>query len=276
MRAVLIGTSDESPTTHLRSAADWEVLDDPGFGRDDVLARFAEVREHVRTSGRNRLPTHVDNSLIRRVIDAHPEYKARSIYPAAIANALLILSQIPAAARHDLEAEQIVVAVHHELNVHAVLFVRADGTAFTVRARHDDRSHLEPATDSMATSLAAAGTRYTRNAELLEVTGGLIAEGRVVTYRTRVGAWFRAALSPVPRTLLLVGLVLTVFDLAFFVISRGEHNAWTWLDGFSGRLATAAFGAALIAGAQQASKLRELLRLRGPARGQLAAYVNWQ
>lgn len=276
MRAVLTGTSSESITARLRGAADWEVLDDRGFGREELLARFSEVREHVRVSGRSRLPTHVDNSLIRRVINAHPEYSARSIYPPALANALVLLSQVPAAARHDLDAEEILIAVHHELNVHAVLFARAGGATFTVRLRHDDRKHLEPATDSMATSLAAATTRYTKNAELLEVNGGLIARGPVVTYRSRIGAWFRAALAPVPRTLILVGLVFTAFDLAFFIASHGEHNAWTWLDGFSGRLATAAFGAALIAGAQQASKLRELLRLRGPARGQLAAYVNWQ
>lgn len=275
MRTVIRARTSASVAHHLAASPDWEVLQDQGFGREDVLARFADVTERARSTGRSRLPTHVENSLIRQVVDGRPEYRARSFYRAAISNVLVLLSQLPESARHDLDAE-IVVAVNQELNVYAALFVRDDGTELTARLRHDDREHLERATDSMVTATAAASTQYLDDARLLEVNGGLIAQGPVVVYRSKAGAWMKAVLTPIPRTLLLFGIVLTVADAAFFMWSGGAHNVWMWLDGFAGRLATAAFGAALIAAAQQASQLRRLLRATaGAGKGATAAYVNW-
>lgn len=295
VRTVLTGNTQvfgepEDPVGELLAAsADWEVLSDPGFERDELLARFEEVVAQARVAGRNRLPTHVDNSIIRRVVAAHAEYKARSIFPLAMSNVLVLFSQLPPGAKHDLRAERITVAVHHGLNAHAVIFAGGDhGRVFTARVRHDDRATLVTATDSLASSLAtrsgargragrrprAVTTTFTTAAQMLEVNGGLVASGAVLTYHGRLQAWTRALLSPIPRALGVVGIALTIVDALLFTLAGGNHNAWAWLDGFTGRLATAAFGAALIAGAEQAIKLRDLLR-RSRENASFAAHVDW-
>jgi hypothetical protein len=74
--------------------------------------------------------------------------------------------------------------------------------------------------------------------------------------------------------LTLIGIALTVLSGVCFVLADGEHNAFQFADGVLGRLATAAFGAALIAGTERALDLRSRLR-KSDGKARYAALVEW-
>jgi hypothetical protein len=84
----------------------------------------------------------------------------------------------------------------------------------------------------------------------------------------------RAFLAVAPRTLTLIGVALTILSGICFVLSGGDHNAFAFLDGVLGRLATAFFGAALIAGTERALDLRKRLR-KSEGKARYAAVVEW-
>jgi hypothetical protein len=113
--------------------------------------------------------------------------------------------------------------------------------------------------------------------EMKDVNGHEVATGRII----ELNGWFavvrRAYLALAPNVLNGLGASFTTLSLWFYAESPmdGAHDAWNFLDGVSGRLATAAFGAALVAGTERALDLRGRMR-DTDGRARFAAIIEWK
>lgn len=301
MRTVLAGQTElkgivqvEADAIELvRHAPDWEIIDEPGFSTEELRSRFREL-EAAAARRKRRLPAHVDDPLLLEVAD-RDEYRARPDLPLAISNALVVFSQIPDEDRaHADAARWLAVAVHHRLRAYSLIFASGRrGRTFTVRTRSDRRRDLEAATEALATAFVSrapytyepapgptggereVGSVFTRfdEVEMKDVLGADVSKGRVIELRNWLSIVRRAYFAMAPVVLNALGAVLTSLSLAFYILSTG-HDAWNFLDGLAGRLATAAFGAALIAGTERALELRGRLR-DTDGRARYAAIIEW-
>ncbi|MDX6450665.1 MAG: hypothetical protein QOH16_714 [Gaiellaceae bacterium] len=303
MRTELSGTCEILGIGHLGQdcsaielvthAPDWEIVEDPGFRPTDLRTLFHQIEATAQRRHR-RLPTHREDPLIRDAVNAEPSYQERADFPLIAANALVIIAQLEPADRTEaLAAPYIGVAVHHRWRAYAVIFGSGQrGRVFRIRIRSDARPELTLATESMAAALITrqpysveqqSGGRHVGigqvdtsfdRANMYDVHGAQVTTGSVIAIGAAPTIVKRAFLGAAPRILGLVGLVLSAASAVFFWLSHGHHNVYTWFDGFAGRLATAFFGAALIAGTERALSLRAKLQRSG-ANVAYGAVIDW-
>jgi hypothetical protein len=280
----------------LESSEDWEMVRAPGFGPKDLQARFAEL-EQLCDRTRRPLPVKTEDSILTKITSAD-EYQLRPDYPLVAANCLVIMGQIPNNERgYTAAAPHVAVCVHHHLRAYALAFGSGQkGDSFSIFTRCDARRDLEAATESIATALTsrqalyvivssndalgrerAAGRLVTRFDDVVmrePLHDPPVAIGKVVPLSTSWAITRRAFLSVAPRTLALVGLCLTVASAMFYILAGGHQGAYDFIDGVLGRVATAFFGAALIAGTERALDLRSRLR-RSDGKARYAALIEW-
>lgn len=280
----------------LHGFREWEVLDGDGFTRDELHARYDELKRALGNDRRGQA-VDLDSPKLARVIQ-RPEYE-HPVERLAIAQALRILVQVDDdELRQDFATRRACIAVHHRLRAYAVVFARGErGQAFTIRIRSDYRDDLELATESMATAmmsrkpylvesiarLGAGGFQakgevvsdFPEPVLMRDVYGTDVATGKIIQLKTLRSIVWRAYLAPNSRMLGAVGIALTSMSLLAFNLTAGDaHSWWAWIDGVVGRPATAFFGASVITGAERAVTLRSKLR-QGKGDVKFAAVIEW-
>ena len=294
LHAIHVPQGRTVPEILIETAEDWEILRGPGFTTADLRSNFAELE---RLCDGRELPVRASDPFLAKVTTSEA-YGRRSDYPLAAANAFVVLAQIPGNLKNYTDAAtQLLVCVHHHLRAYAVVFGYGErGETYEIRVRCDARPDLERATESIATALTSRdpfhyidgsndgvgrdrrdGKVVTEFTELVmrePLHEPIVAIGKVTELSNSWAITRRAFLSVAPRTLALIGIVLTLLSAVFFALAAGDHNIYDFIDGVLGRLATASFGAALIAGTERALDLRSRLR-KSEGKARYAAVIEW-
>ncbi len=255
---------------------------------------------------KHEIPVSPDSRFIQGAIDgiadAAEKFKLHSFERTALAQALLILVQIPLAERAEAFQRNMYV-IKSQGNVYGVLFTDPRTTTpmnvhtYQARLRSPDESALQRATVEFVSAMspvASSGRTRTissRSAsvtrrgagspistrfdevEIRSVTNELILRGRVIPVRGQLSLAWHAITRSSGKVLLILSALLIALSALLYWKAPAE-GWWHWAEQLSGRLATGAFGALLVEGAIDYSALREAVSGGGAFTS--GALIEWQ
>jgi hypothetical protein len=236
-----------------------------------------------------------------------PESEEAALRYKALRHALSIIAQLPEDKRDSVETDLRLLIQDRDDDAFGLLFQQ--GSKLVIRLRHRNPEALKASTERIVNALSPrssseitevisrvptidrAGGRFAPRFEDIEMktpSGEPAQTGRVHAVSSQSRLLFYLARQP-PQSLLVIVTVLLLavdllLELRYFPDWRLRGLSMrTWSDGIFGRLATAAFGAYLVALFLRFADLRGKLRgsskrdfrisLRGRAYG---AFIEWR